>query len=491
MKEISIEDVGPIRSLRIPLPDEGGIVCLVGRNGIGKSVALGATQVLIGGDEKLEARRGSLGSGQVDGLGAKITVGKRVRRTGTELEVETLSSDFDLSQIVDPGVADPVRADAVRIKALVAASGIRPDRAEYVKVLGDSELFDDIGTGVSLNDPITATAILKRNAEAKAREFEKTIEQTRGEIQSLETANSGIDLAAESDEQVLASRYETAVQQLAEAEQQVRNAAIVRANAVKAREQLATTEAAPAVSVDEATFKVGVLKETLGRLESEGKALAAKLELIRRDFAVQQANLKAAEQAVESAMTRDKVLTEWRATIAESESVECPTETFLQTLRDEKVRRQLLQQEGVRVREAKKRVEMIAAKCRELLTDQSCAETMRQAAANVETVLTEAVQRAGVAGLGVKDGRMVFQKGDEIVYFSELSDGERWHIALDVGISRVGENGLLVIPQYAFSEIDPVNRKLIDAHARANRAVVLTAEATADEELHAELLNAI
>ncbi|MEQ1891052.1 MAG: hypothetical protein ABL998_00800, partial [Planctomycetota bacterium] len=60
----------------------------------------------------------------------------------------------------------------------------------------------------------------------------------------------------------------------------------------------------------------------------------------------------------------------------------------------------------------------------------------------------------------------------------ELSHGERWTIALDVGIDAVGENGLLSIAQEAWEGLDIAHRQQIAEHARRRKAVVLTAEAT-------------
>ncbi|RMF87703.1 MAG: hypothetical protein D6741_20230 [Planctomycetota bacterium] len=74
IRQIQIENVGPIERLAIPLPD-AGVVVLRGRNGSGKSHALAAVDSLVGGRGKVPCRDGAK-KGIVEGVGAKITIGR-------------------------------------------------------------------------------------------------------------------------------------------------------------------------------------------------------------------------------------------------------------------------------------------------------------------------------------------------------------------------------------------------------------------------------
>jgi hypothetical protein len=62
-------------------------------------------------------------------------------------------------------------------------------------------------------------------------------------------------------------------------------------------------------------------------------------------------------------------------------------------------------------------------------------------------------------------------------YYAELSEGERWKMALDIAVQAVGQGGLIVVPQAAWEGLDPVNRSLIATHAKSSGVVVVTAEA--------------
>jgi len=89
--------------------------------------------------------------------------------------------------------------------------------------------------------------------------------------------------------------------------------------------------------------------------------------------------------------------------------------------------------------------------------------------------------------LRVEAGRLVRATRRGATYFSDLSHGERWRIALDVAIEAVGQRGVLVIPQGAWEGLDPDNRAAIADHVRGRGAVVLTAEATNGEAVSAEV----
>ena len=104
MKAIEIENIGPIRSLRMTLPKKGGVLVLRGRNGLGKSTAIDAVGAAIKGEGSLDVRRGAA-RGTVDACGVAIRVSRNTRRSG-ELEVDTLEGKLSVAELVDPGLKD-------------------------------------------------------------------------------------------------------------------------------------------------------------------------------------------------------------------------------------------------------------------------------------------------------------------------------------------------------------------------------------------------
>ena len=114
---ITLKNIGPIENVTIPVPAEGGVVVLRGRNGSGKSTALDAIQTAITGKGK-PPLRDKAAKGEIHAGGVSLTVAKSIRRSG-ELVVTSLDSRLSVADLVDPGIVDPLRADASRIKALV------------------------------------------------------------------------------------------------------------------------------------------------------------------------------------------------------------------------------------------------------------------------------------------------------------------------------------------------------------------------------------
>jgi hypothetical protein len=120
------------------------------------------------------------------------------------------------------------------------------------------------------------------------------------------------------------------------------------------------------------------------------------------------------------------------------------------------------------------------AKAKQLRAD---AQKLRDAAKLTDEVLSEAV---ACAVLRVDGGRLVTTTKRGATYYGDLSQGERWKIALDIASDRVGVGGLIVVEQPAWESLDPQNRRLIAEHAKSRRVVILTAEAD-DGELRSEV----
>ncbi|MBK8191523.1 MAG: hypothetical protein IPK79_13880 [Vampirovibrionales bacterium] len=114
------------------------------------------------------------------------------------------------------------------------------------------------------------------------------------------------------------------------------------------------------------------------------------------------------------------------------------------------------------------------------------AKELREKAKQTDEVLSEIVAEIPACPLRVVDGRLVTDTKRGATFYSDLSAGERWRIALDIAIQAVGTGGLLVIPQEAWEGLDPQNRDAIAKQAKAARVVILTAECS-DSELSAEM----
>ena len=217
-RAVEIENVGPIERLSIPLPD-AGVVVLRGRNGAGKSHALAAMDSLLTARGKLPCRDGAR-SGLVEGVGARLSIGRSTRRTG-EAEVATLEGRFDISQLVQPPIKDEEAADKARIKALIQLSGVKADATEFAALLPDGiTLGSLVDTDQQSADPVTLAGQLKRALESQARGQEKVAAEKRTEATALRQNAGGTDDAGPSLKET-----EAAIQEALLAEQAIKQRA--------------------------------------------------------------------------------------------------------------------------------------------------------------------------------------------------------------------------------------------------------------------------
>lgn len=469
---IKLENIGPIASAAIKVPEDGGVVVLRGRNGSGKSIALDAVSAAVSGKGKPPlkdlAKRGEVQAG-----GVSLTVGRNVRRTG-ELEVATLEGRLSVADLVDPGIVDPARADATRIKALVGLSGATIDP-------GDLHGFpDELLDGLNVDDPVAAMAELKRRLDIGAREYEKLSEKDAASARALLESNPEpdeplIDKTAAQERVTAALRALDAVQAQDEA------ATDAAARAAAARERLSALPVADVVAAKDSALKAEAAVQESRALAQRLKAeYEAALSAYKGNVATRDLAFAASKAAEEQAAMR----AELERQIDES-AIPGPTPEEIEAAEREleKARADIAQAHLQALNaERRKDGEALAVSAQEYAAE---ATELRRKAKQTDEVLSEIVSTLPGCPLQVIDGRLLCSTKRGPTHYHELSMGERWRIALDIAIQAVCEGGLLVIPQEAWEGLDPQNRKAIAQQAKAARVVILTAECS-DGELTAE-----
>jgi hypothetical protein len=474
-KTIEIRDVGPVHQLTIPIPAGGGLVICRGLNGVGKSKVLEAVSALVGsGDVRPVSRDGSLGA-YVEGLGARLTVGRRTAVSG-EIEVAHLEGE-DPSLLVDPGLKDQDAADAARIRALLRLARAKVDVGAFAALVGGPERLVEICRPASLESrsdvPAMASSI-KRDFEAAARKAEQTSENVLAKARGIRATLEAIDpnhgsLMIHQNAQAARAAHTEAVRMHAtakttnESAAQLRDAANEAAEALKALDESGTQE-----SVSAAALEVGALNGRLQdnaaavrQLEQEAERLhaqrvAADLESKKqeRDAKQRQALQRAIAAAVPVAGP-DQPLEPLEAAI---ESAQAEAEAWGVHERTERVRAEIseLEQQGA--------------------TAAIAAHQLRDAARGTERIVLDAVRAVSGDDVELHDGRLYVNTDRGRELFSDLSQGERWRKALDIAVKAVGASGLLVIRQEAYESMDPVNRREVADYARKLGVVILTAE---------------
>lgn len=490
-KKIAIDNVQAIQHLEIPYPEDGGVVVLRGPNGSGKSTGIQAVHALVGGDEQLAVRDGEV-SGEVRGLGVTLRLSvagrKRATRTG-EPEVRSLGASVDPSILVDPGLKDPETADMHRARVLCALAGVPPTTAAFHGLL-DPETIDALAGSkarAAASLPEMAAA-LKRDVEAAAREAEAEQEREETQARSMTAGLSEVDLDGPHDELVLREAAEAAMRAGSEAKGRAQGAQ-------ERRQRFAAAKGA----LDAAAAEGGTLglEEARAATEAAGAArdeAAGEVERLRAELVVAEGRLREREaeragaaRALAAAEATAASVTAAREVVDAGLGDQGPGPEELQALEDAYQRARGAQERGTLIRAGRKRQAQAQDHVRAAQAVAQRAEEYRSAARGCWDVVAEAVARVAPEGIRFRDGRLVLETARGTTPFSELSEGERWRIALPACIRAVGAGGILAIEQGAFEGLDPSARAYIVDQARTARVTVYTGEAT-DGPLRVEVL---
>lgn len=504
MSEITVTDVGPVRRLRLDVDERGGVYVLKGRNGCGKSETLSAIESAAGVGKRKPSPRIGADKGQVEAFGATLKVGRSVRRTG-ELEVQTLDGKLSIVDFVSPPIKDQDAADAHRIKAMLSLAGFSGDVSLYYPLVGGKESFRDmVGADPESSDAVAMAGSVKRLFESAAREAEAKAERKAESARVKRQQADGLDLTAETDSFRLQAELESAIADAAQhkakcqhlTKQCVDCAATARRLQATLAEMGDVSEESATAEWNEAGKKSLSIAADVIDVERKIKEVERTLEELHQ----QRSDLLSQQQLADSlvAQTRERMdAAKSRAAIqAELIASDNERQSASQALDELALKTEAIDaavaaarkavEQGAVIYRAKQVVSESDADIEEANQQVRIAKGLRIAASKVDTVLSEQVAKI-TDRLWVKDGRLYTQTDDrEECPFCDLSDGQRWKIGIDLAVNFIGESGLIVIPQVAWSELDPINRRGIAEHAQERGVVVLTAEATGDSEIHAE-----
>lgn len=502
-KQFEIKNTGPIEKAVFPVLTGGGVVIAKGRSGVGKSTALEAIKSLTG--KPNVSRKDGADKGVVQGPGVKLTIAKSTRLTG-ELECTSLEGKLDLSDIIDPGIKDPEKADRRRIKALVSVTGAELDQEKLEKLAASPEEWDELTDGIDLTgDSLERAAIVKRCFEAAARGHEGLAEQAEARAASYledleeepeepvdpDTLQQSLEQAIREQSRLTAEQdsAERAAGRAAIARQKldalhVPDLAEAKANLEDRQLALKAADAAAKAASDDCEAKHKAYleaKEAFERAE-EQEAVAEH----KRNSAVNA--LADAERLLESLGRHAETQKQLREQIEAAEGVEGPGD-------DE------LERANASVKEARQRIErnaqLIALRERAAKakshqqraeTEREEAERLRKAAVACEDLLSELVGGEGCP-LRVQDGRLVLPTDRGMELLADLSDGERADVAIEAAVPHVGKDGIAVIGQRIWQDLEPQAKAKINKKCRELGITVFTAEVTADEGLTVEVMD--
>lgn len=481
--QINIRDVGPIQSVTIPVPADGGVVVLRGRNGAGKTIALSAVDALTregGGTPKARAREGSLG-GTVEGLGRTIRISAARSTTRGELAVTALGDEIDVAALVDPGLKDVAAADRARIRAAIGLAGARCGIEAFGDLVGGVETLRSLVSpnATRTTDPVDMADAVRRDLNALALDHEK-------KASVAETSAAGLRQAAGDhvemiDENAVRAEAEEATAAKRELEQRVKMAKEGAEKRAAAQKAIAAASGAGDLAEAEEAHRHAQINLTEAR---ERLAKAIRVE------AAEAATASAVTDRLMAARKAAAALAEAQKAIDAASTITAPTEAELAAAAD-----RLRKAHGATAligqqRQAQAQRDEAAKATLAAAQHTVDAQALREAARGVDGVLAGLLAESMPNGLAIIDGRLVVADDNRKRFFADLSEGERWRIALDMAISALGESRILAISQVAWEGLDGEARAEIHAHAKAQRTVIVTAEADHGEvgALRAEVL---
>lgn len=488
MSSITISNSGPIVQLEIPV-DHAGLVVLKGANGSGKTTALNAVESLISGEGKPPVRRGAK-EAEVLGFGARLVVSGSNGRKGHfgEFKFANIEGDYSISEFVNPGVKDEKTADAKRIKSLIKMFGVEADKGLFSPLFGSEEEFDSVvqSETASVQCPVEMAARVKRDVEAAARNCEAVALDKKSKSEGLiaglpkEFVEDGVSL----------EQLEAAAKSASE------NATEIR---VKKREaEAAHKERMSAVSLLGSMEKVDLnglvtsgaaTAKRVGELKEEIAALSASLATAKELLAAEEASLALLRSRFGECEEQNKKIDEMQAKLKEN-LPEIPPDELVAAL-DVEVQECASRISAKKLHEqTKDNLEKAKRFLFEAEEQSLLAGHYRKIAAQVESQLVTIINKSG-CGMSVEDGRIVLDVGDGKEFISELSEGERFRVAIKCKIAAAksrfpDELPLVVIPQEAFEVLQPSVQKMVAEIAEAEGVVVVTALPSDDETIQVE-----
>lgn len=469
--EISIQDVGAIRSLDIPIAP-GTVVVLTGENGAGKSTAIAAVASAVDGTSRGLTPRDGKKAGKVRLPGVTVNIGGRMTSKATGEEVANsyaiVEDGSGIRKILTPGIKDQKAADKKRLEGVLEVIGATLPAEKQKEMMGD--LYADF---VKQRKPETLGFVdcvkaMKLHLEEAARVHSKHVAENNGAIDQIGEVSDD-EILGESSAQINEASKDLAIQIRDAQRDQEKTAALV--------EKMKATEivSEPIADIEARIKKAIALRDkSNAEIERLKEVVAESRDLIARNEAKLEAEKTAIlnRETIREAMESTKSPEEIAAMIARRDELasrfESAVNAEFRNKQRAEARRQLLNLKSAREQNEARHSEF----------------TKKIQA--LPTLLHDALRQ--VPGWTVNEDLQLcvqHERGDETP-FSELSPGE--------GVSRVvllafsfakwedGEIPIVALPQECFEGLDGRNRELLVEAAKEHKLCVITAEAARDHQ---------
>lgn len=469
MTTFAIRDVNGIADLQINLREPGVYVCR-GPNGCGKTSAINAIRAACGDDATAEPTDG-LQRGTValsDGL--VLTVGKQ-RRLNGEPTVQ-LARTGALGRLIEPSMSDPAAASKARLRALLELVPLPADeKALHELCDNDAALAAGLTRG-HYPDALALAESVRRQAQELARTEETRATKAQGELESvgeLLTDLGDVPEHAPTTEDAMAA-WTSATR--------VADRLLV---AARAREDLERRQAE--------------IRSTLGeRPDPEAAERRAESARAAKDEAEKASAAAGRElQAAHSEWQRVKrEADQWDiAAGVLAKPVEGPTLAEAKQAEADAIEAAAAVDDARKLAQATE-YRRICGTARTTHTEaHKRATELRRIAARTTYALGRLLQRSGLPGITIDDGKLavVSEDGSVSDFATRLSFGQRVRIALQVALHSCRRRGnvpvILPLEPEFWAALDP-DRKADVCQASTEAGVILVTEEPTEGELRVE-----
>lgn len=477
-QKVQLRNTGPIRAFDMDLGP--GVWVLHGDNGVGKTHAISAVVKALGGEPEipLTATDGST-RGQVIINDIPILAITKLNRQTGKADVSLLSSS-PLATLIDPGIADPVRAEGARLKALLQLVDC-PVTDETLSTLvgGDAEAVAYL-EGMPPGDVVTTADSIRRNMHLAKRHHENLAvmagaEATAAKFDAPETLTDMpiADAQKASDDSLMNLQRLTgeASQRLA----RERERAEIEATLGERPDATAATTAAQTLQerFKEASARSQDLFQQIALLNQKYDASCDEVQELsgRVDMAIDTADdVEGQAEAWDRrrAILDSEITGATEADVEAAQTAVLERRTALELARESEAYRRSLST----VAEAQKRQAAAQAK----------AEHFEGIALKVTSRLADVLASSGVDGLTVDEGALsVVHPDGTVESFSRLSLGEKTRVAADLVAKRSPEGTILPLSDRFWHALSDKNKAEVHQIFVERGITVITESADAGE----------
>jgi len=464
-----------------------GLYELRGSKGKGKTSVLAGLSILSGHKVDLTVHDGEL-SGEIRGFGVVAPIGRKKRRGKVEVDVIP-TEKFDLVDLIDPDGKTPETRDATRIKALVSLLDVSIGPKDFYSLMGGESSFDGLGIEPT-DDPILFATRIKRSIDSEAKGRENVANSHYAHATALLEAVDKVDLTAPCSAHVLAHAVESATVELATLCEQVAAAEKGEDRHREAEKKYSELQGLyQGPTGDQAQFDYDVAAAAVEERKADVEDIERLLREAKAKLGDADTHWQKMELEFKRAIQHENDISQWAMLMKEGILVAPSADEIVgaEIAKKEALR---LQEEGVRIRDAKGSKVQADQHRLDGVDAEGEASRLRAAAAGVFGVVTEKLKTkvirvedvAGSPRLVVdhpERGKTLFDQLDG------LSDGERVRSSIDELLPHLKSPGLFPIPQRTYQDLPPRDRRELARYAEENGLFVFGAQVT-DGELRVE-----